>query len=164
MATFVHLCDAKAVRSIRRRGIVAAKRRRGVYAMPTSTDFYVSHQWLRELSRWIGGPMVAVYFRVPSSTPAMFGPYGGPHRNGTAGEAVAALIRGEDKSLGFETIILRDIAPAEITSCKPLRQVIGWRYYPSAKGRKPCGCPACQTRGEPFSRRFREPVAVRMDS
>lgn len=65
-----------------------------------------------------------------------------------------------EASLGYEVIFERDIAPSQITSVKPMRQVIGWRYYPSAKGRKPCGCPACQARGEPFSRRFKDKFAA----
>lgn len=84
MATFVHFCRAQDVKRIRRVGLKAGKGRRGVYAVPTSTDFFVSHQWLRELARWTSGPMAAVYFRVPGSTPAVFGHYGGPHTTGTA--------------------------------------------------------------------------------
>jgi phage-related protein len=39
---------------------------RGVFAVPVTRNFYVSHQWLRELKRHNAGRTVAaIYFRVP---------------------------------------------------------------------------------------------------
>ena len=72
MPVFVHLTLHSNVASIRRGGIGLRKRRfrpRGVYAMPVTRNYYVSHQWLRELRRHGGGTIVAVYFRVPDDEP-----------------------------------------------------------------------------------------------
>jgi len=155
MASFVHLCHAADVKRIRRAGIKIQKGRHGVYVVPATPDFYMSHQWLRELKRWRPGPVVAVYLRIPGNTRVLYGRYGGPHTEGSADEAVAALMQ-QDSKLGFETVLSRDVGPAEITRVTPMRPITGWRYYPTAKGREPCGCPMCQNPGERYSRRFRE--------
>lgn len=156
MAAFVHLTTQSNVTRIRRSGIRAAKGAPGVYAMPVVPEFHRSHQWLRELRRWNGGrSLLAVYFRIPADTPAVFGRYNRAHTEGTADEATAALMA-LDEAAGFEAAILRDIAPGEITSIKTLPQLTGWRYFPEAKGKKPfCTCEYCQ-KGLPFSRRLRE--------
>ena len=154
MALFVHLAPEKAVRSIRRVGLKPGRYSKGVFALPATPDFYASHQWLRELRRFTPGSMRAVYFRLAGDAPVLFGRYGGPHREGTADEAVAALMQAEDK-LGAEAIVLQPVAARAITSIRALRQVTGWRFYPGAKGRKPCGCPGCISRGEPFSQALR---------
>lgn len=156
MAAFVHLTTVSNLTRIRRGGIRTAKGAPGVYAMPVLPDFQRSHQWLRELRRWNGGrSVVAVYFRVPGDTPAVFGRYNREHSEGTADEAVAALMALEDAG-GFESAILRDVTTDEITSIRHLPQLTGWRYFPEAKGRKPfCTCEYCQ-KGLPFSRRLRD--------
>ncbi len=155
MTAFVHLTTETNIARIRRGGIRAAKGAPGVYAMPVLPDFQRTHQWLRELRRWKGGrSLLAVYFRVPGNTPMVFGHYNRIHTEGTADDAAAAL-KALDDAAGFESAILRDVAPGEITSIKHLPQLVGWRYFPEAKGRKPfCGCDFCQ-RGQPFSRRLR---------
>ena len=61
-----------------------------------------------------------------------------------------------DLKLGFETIILGGVPASAIIRVTPMRPITGWRYFPEAKGREPCGCPVCQSRGEPFSRSIRE--------
>ena len=156
MAAFVHLTTESNIARIRRNGLKATKRAPGVYAMPVLPNFQRSHQWLRELRRWKGGrSLLAIYFRIPADTPAVFGRYNKSHTAGTADEAAAALMALDDAG-GFEVAILRPIAPSEITSIKPLPQLMGWRYFPEAKGRKPfCACDYC-LRGEPFSRRLRQ--------
>lgn len=155
MALFVHIAPERAVRSIRRTGLKTAKHSRGVFALPATPDFYASHQWLRELRRFTPGSLQAIYFRLPGDTPVIFGHYGGPHTDGTADQAVAGLMAAEDK-LGWEAIVLSNVSAKSITSIRPLRQLIGWRFYPGAKGRAPCGCPGCMSRGEPFSRKLKE--------
>jgi len=70
---FVHLTSQRNVASIRRGGIGLRKRLfrpRGVYAMPVTRNFYISHQWLRELRRLGGGTIVAVYLAAAASRPA----------------------------------------------------------------------------------------------
>ncbi len=156
MAVFVHICAEADVKRIRRTELKVQKGRHGIYAMPVTPDFYASHQWLRELRRWCPGPAVAIYLRIPGKAPVLYGHYGGPHALGTADMAVAALLADPDHAPGFECILGGDIAPGAIIRATPMKPITGWRYYPKAKGREPCGCPACQPRGEPFSRRFRE--------
>jgi hypothetical protein len=56
---------------------------------------------------------------------------------------------------GYEVTIPRRIERTEIHRAKVLPQVIGWRYYPGAHGKKPCGCSFCQ-RGNYGARRLRE--------
>jgi hypothetical protein len=162
MATFIHLCLEADLKRIRRAGLKVQKGRQGVYAMPATPNFYVSHQWARELRRWRPGVLVALYLRISGEMPVFFGHYNGPHTLGTADEAVAALLRGDEK-LGFEAIIVGDVPASAIIRVAPLRPVTGWRYFPSAKGREPCGCPACQARGEPFSRRFKDRYESRLN-
>lgn len=160
MAVFVHLCHETDLKSIRRSGLKAQKGRRGVYAMPVTPDFYASHQWTRELRRWRSGPQVALYLRIPGDLPVLFGHYNGPHELGTADQAVAAMLRERDHALGFECILAGDVVPGAIIRSVPMKPLTGWRYFPKAKGREPCGCPACQLRGEPYSTRFRERYAT----
>jgi hypothetical protein len=55
MAQFVHLTPEKFVASIRNVGIKATDTGlsfKGIYAMPVVKNFYISHQWLRELKRF----------------------------------------------------------------------------------------------------------------
>lgn len=155
MAQFIHFAPHSAVPRIRRSGLKAGKSGRGIYAVPATPDFYKSHQWLRELRRWNAGTMHAIYFRLNGDARIVFGHYGGPHREGSADEAVAALMAG-DNALGFEAIVPGPVAPGQITSIRTLRQVTGWRYHPSAKGLKPCGCPYCNAPGKPYSRKLRD--------
>lgn len=161
MALFVHIAPEKSLRSIQRSGLKAGKHSRGVFALPATPDFYASHQWVRELRRFTPGSLRAVYFRLPGDAPVIFGHYGGPHTDGTADDAVGGLMKAEDK-LGWEAILLGSVPANAITSIKPLRQVTGWRFYPGAKGRAPCGCPGCMSRGEPFSRKIKESYRASM--
>lgn len=180
MPVFVHLTPHSAVPAIRRGGIAPGKRRglsRGVYAMPVTPSFQISHQWLRELRRGGGGTIVAVYFRIPDDEPVEIGHYNQGHLPMTAAEAVAVMLgvenndpaaareadanaqaqarrrRGRARSNapalptspeGFEVIIPRRIAAAEILRIAVPPQVVGWRYSPCAKGRPPCACLCCE--------------------
>ena len=58
--------------------------------------------------------------------------------------------------MGYEVIVPEPIGPHAIHRVRRLSQVIGWRYSPEAKGRVPCGCPACLGRGEIRSNSLRQ--------
>ena len=167
---FVHLTPHRNVASIRRTGIGLRKRRlrpRGVYALPVTANFYVSHQWLREIRREGGGTIVAVYFRIPDDEPVEVGHYDSLHRQMTAAQAVALMMeagerdpvaeRERDRASkavragrrlpaspeGYEVVIPRKIEPREILRVKAMPQVVGWRYQPRANGQPPCTCVCC---------------------
>jgi hypothetical protein len=171
MPVFVHLTSERHIASIRRKGIGVRKRRfrpRGVYALPVTRNFYVSHQWLRELKRWGGGTIVGVYFRVPDDESVEVGHYNSLHMTMTAADAVALLMAAEQREPlaarmrdkqskavqqgrrlpsspeGYEVIISRKIERSEIIRIKSLPQVVGWRYQPGANGQRPCACLCCQ--------------------
>jgi hypothetical protein len=171
MPVFVHLTSHRNLASIRRGGIGAIKKRlrtRGVYALPVTPNFQVSHQWLRELRRQGGGTIFGVYFRIPDGEPVEIGHYDSLHLPTTAAEAVALMMSAEEQDPGaaraadkaskavregrklpaspegFEVIVPRVIAPSEILRVKALPQVVGWRYRPGANGSKPCICMCCE--------------------
>lgn len=162
MALFVHLAPENESAAIRRAGIkprrIGAGAHEGyeriVFAMPVTTNFYISHQWLRELKRRGDRTIVGVYFRLPKDEKVMVGHYNESHAEMTANEAAGLIFNLEDAE-GFEVVIPRKIEADEIHDIRALPQVLGWRYYPAAKGHKPCGCPVCIGRGEINSRRIR---------
>jgi hypothetical protein len=152
MAMFVHLTAESLAARIQRNGIsrlgkpVGASPR-GVFAVPVRRNFYASHQWLRELKRRNQGPLVGIYFRIPDEERVWVGHYGQAHRWLPAAEAIAEFAEANDP-LGWQVVIPRRIEPNEIHKTRRLRQVIGWRFYPKAKGKPPfCTCKFC-TRGE----------------
>jgi hypothetical protein len=147
---FVHLTHESRLKKILRVGINKLRKfqngERGLYAMPVTRNFYVSHQWLRELKRGEhrgGGPIVGIYFRIPDEEIITVGHFNQAHQKMTAAQAVAT-ISSNIPAEGFEVIIYRKISASEIHRSRELPQVIGWRYYPEAHGKKPCGCPYCQ--------------------
>jgi hypothetical protein len=171
MPIFVHLTSQRNLASIRRGGIGAIKKRlrpRGVYALPVTPNFQVSHQWLRELRRLGGGTILGIYFRIPDDEPVEIGHYDSLHLPTTAAEAVALMMsaekqdpnaaRASDRASkavrhgrklpsspeGFEVIVPRVVAPSEIVRVKALPQVVGWRYRPGANGSPPCLCMCCE--------------------
>lgn len=159
MAMFVHLAPEKRVKAILRNGISRLRKNRmsgqsGIFAMPVTRNFYVSHQWLRELKRRGQGEIVAVYFRVPDEEVVWLGHYNQAHQQMTATEAATTILAASPAE-GCEVIIPRRIDATEIHRVRKLPQVVGWRYYPGAHGRRPCGCPYCQ-RGDYGARRLRE--------
>ena len=158
MATFVHLTAEKNVPRILRNGISRLRKQSGrpsgIFAMPVTRNFYVSHQWLRELRRRGQGPVAAVYFRIPDTQAVWVGHYNRGHQKMTAAEAVA-LISNQENSEGYEVVIPTHIPHTRIQKTRRLPQLVGWRYYPGAHGRKPCGCPVCQ-RGNYGARRLRD--------
>ncbi len=159
MAMFVHLAPAFRVANIRRNGIRRQRKPAGefpggIFAVPLTRNFYLSHQWLRELKRRNAGPLAGIYFRVPDELQVWVGHYGQAHRWMSAAAAVAIFLAAED-SQGWEVVIPRRIEAAEIHRVRVLPQVVGWRFSPTAKGKKPCSCDFC-TRGEYGARRLRE--------
>jgi hypothetical protein len=152
MAMFVHLAPESSAAQIRRNGVARLRRGvgaspRGVFAVPVTRNFYASHQWLREMKRRNKGPIIGVYFRIPDGQPVWVGHYGQAHRWLSASEAVAQFAAADDP-FGWEVVIPRRIEAKEIHNTRRLRQVIGWRFHPKAKGKPPfCTCKFC-TRGE----------------
>ncbi|GEO05082.1 hypothetical protein AAE02nite_27460 [Adhaeribacter aerolatus] len=142
MPTLVHLADEKNSLKIIKNGIKTGKYGNGVYCMPVLQNFYVSHQWLRELKRSGAKSYVGVYFKVPSAEMVFAGKYGQKHRHITLGEAIKEILSLADP-LGYELILDRKIAPEEITKIRHLPQTLGWRYFPGSHNKKPCNCEYC---------------------
>jgi len=158
MAMFVHLAPESRVALIRRNGIRRLRRAwgdfpGGIFAVPVTRNFYLSHQWLRELKRRNAGAIAGVYFRIPDEEWVWVGHYGQAHRWMTASAAVAQFVSGEATE-GWEVIVPRRIGPGEIHRVRRLPQVLGWRYMPGSHGRTPCGCDFCQ-RGQYGAGRIR---------
>ena len=166
MPTFVHLAPDKFATRVRRNGIRARKHWialrpepvavRGVYCMPVIGNFFITHQWLREMKRTHPGfkTFVGVYFRVPSSEPVYVGHYNRNHGLKTAGEAVR-IVKSEEQEPGYEIVVPRPVGKKEILKIRRLPQVVGWRYYPAAHQSPPiseCGVDF----GGPKSRKYRE--------
>jgi hypothetical protein len=160
MPMFVHLAPESRAELIRRNGIGRLRKSDGVhpggiFAMPVTRNFYVSHQWLRELKRRGQGPIAGIYFRVPDDEPVWIGHYGQEHREVTAAVAAATFSEPEGRE-GWEVVIPRRVAAKEIHRIRSLPQVVGWRYFPTAKGKPPfCTCKYC-TRGEYGAARLRD--------
>jgi hypothetical protein len=156
MAMFVHLTPEKNEKSILRSGITrlrkTGQRPGGVYAMPVTRNFYVSHQWLRELKRGGQKTICAVYFRIPDDEEVWVGHYNENHHAMSAAEAVAVMMSSENRE-GYEVIIPRKIAKGEIHRVRHLPQVIGWRYRPGAHKLSTCMCPVCNPPGTINSRK-----------
>lgn len=162
MAIFVHIADERHTHSIKKNGLHLSSmytvsseiESRGIFAMPVVENFVVTHQWVRELKRQGFRTAVGVYFRISDAEHVWAGQYNQPKISITAAESVATLR--QSNQLGFEVVIPRSIQPSEIKYIRHLPQMIGWRYYPDAKGKPPfCGCSYCQ-RGRIKSRQIRE--------
>jgi len=164
MARFVHLAPESRIALIRRNGIRRVRRPAsgfpgGLFAVPVTRNFYVSHQWLRELRRR-NQPIAAVYFRIPDDERVWVGHYGQAHRWMSASEAVGTFMAAED-AYGWEVVIPRRIEASEIQKTRRLPQVVGWRFSPTAKGKPPyCTCKYC-IGGDYGARRLRERLGAR---
>ena len=160
MAMFVHLALQSRVALIRRNGIRRLRRPTrdfpgGVFAVPVTRNFYLSHQWLRELKRRNRGPIAGVYFRIPDDEKVWVGHYNQVHQWMSASEAVEEFMAAEDPR-GWEVVIPRRIVPDEIHRTRELPQILGWRFSPGAKGKPPyCTCRFC-IRGDYGAKRLRE--------
>ena len=165
MAMFVHLTPEKNLKAILRSGITALRKKPrhrlpawgpfehgGVYATPVTRNFYVSHQWLRELKRGGQRTVCAVYFRIPDYEWVWVGHYNQNHRVMPAAEA-AALMTSSESWEGYEVIIPRKVLRSEIHRTRQLPQVIGWRYMPGAHKLSTCMCIVCNPPGTINSRK-----------
>lgn len=156
---FVHLAPESRLALIRRNGIRRLRRKSGhfpggLFAVPVTRNFFISHQWLRELKRFNSGPIAGVYFRIGDEDRVWVGHYGRYHQWMSAAEAVAAFMSSDDRQ-GWEVVIPRRIEASEIHRIRNLPQVIGWRFSPTSKGKPPfCPCRFC-TRGD-----YGAPIAV----
>lgn len=158
MPTLVHIADEKDSDKIIKNGLKIGKWRRGIFFMPVTQDFFVSHQWLRELKRRGIRTFVGVYFKLNSKELVWFGKYHQGHKQTALGKALAEFIKADDK-LGYEFLIERKINPKEIDKVKHLPQTVGWKYTPDSHRRGlTCACPICITPGEINSRRKREKI------
>ncbi len=172
MPVFVHLTPEKNIQSIIKNGLRFRKingiKLNGIYAMPVTRNFYVSHQWLRELRRNGQRSWVGVYFRIADDEEILVGHYSSSLVAMTAAQAAAlisgvqdnvpTLARENDKKSnavqrgkrppsspeGYQVIISRPIEKAEILRIRHLPQVLGWRYSPGAHERPPCVCLCCE--------------------
>ena len=131
--------------------------------MPLTRNFYISHQWLRELKRRGQRTLIAVHFRIPDKQIVLVGHYNSEHVAVTAVEASAIVMRAP-KAEGYEVIVPRAIEAKEIHAIRNVPQILGWRYYPGAHGRAPCGCPVCQPRGEIRSRKLRDKYNAELEA
>jgi hypothetical protein len=153
---FVHLAPETQSKAILRSGIrLPRSRSPGIYAMPVTRNYFISHQWLRELKRNGQRTFVAIHFRIPDDEIVQVGHYRNPKLTAEAAEAIGMILRSPDAE-GYEVVIPRAITPREIHAVRTVRQVVGWRYYPGSHRKRPCGCPVCQPRGEIKSRKLRD--------
>jgi hypothetical protein len=162
MPVFVHIADERHIASIRRAGLklprvspeIRAVRPIGVFALPVTPNFMVSHQWVRELKKRGFKVAVGIYFRIPSHEPVWAGKYNEEKVQTSAAEAAAYLNR--EQMLGYEVVIPRSVSASEIEAVRALPQTLGWRHFPGAHERGIfCGCKYCH-RGEIKSRRIQQ--------
>ena len=100
MPMFVHLTPERNVKAILRSGITRLRKddwRPGGNVMPLTRNFYVSHQWLRELKRGRQRTICAVYFRIPDDEQLWVGHYNQNHHPVSAAEAATLIGRSENR-------------------------------------------------------------------
>ncbi|WP_406696779.1 hypothetical protein V5E97_37905 [Singulisphaera sp. Ch08] len=159
MPILTHLTSEKHAGSIRRSGIRASTvgfdAPRGVFCMAILPDYLIAHEWLRELKRRGQRTIVGVDFRIPSDEPVSVGHFNRSHDETTLGQAIGMLM-GTTDAVGFEIIVPRSIRRDEIFRVRKVRQVLGWRHFPDAHGKRPtCACRMCLPKGTIKSRRLR---------
>jgi hypothetical protein len=148
VAVLTHLIPAKLAARARKNGLKAGAR--GLFCMPLLPNYFVSHQWMRELKRRGQRSFVAIDFRLRSDEKIAVGHYGHDKVTTTVGKAIADVMGAADPR-GWELILPRSVAAAEIVNVRPVARVVGWRYRPDAHGVKPCACRYC-LKGEYNSR------------
>lgn len=119
---------------------------RGVFAMPVTRNFYISHQWLRELKRNGQRTIYGIYFRIPDTEAVWVGHYNRNHREMSAAQAAAVMLSSESRE-GYEVIVCRKVKSTEIHRIRRVPQIVGWRYMPGAHELSTCMCVVCN----PFS-------------
>jgi len=156
---FVHFTDSKKVARVAKRGILAVKTRlegvRGCYCTPVLQDYFRTHQWLRELKRRGMKTILAVQFNLAPETRVWVGRFSGGHVEVTAAEAAALFAEHKD-GMGLEVVVPHSVPRSAIRRVYQPSQVLGWRYAPELKGRKPCGCRFCNFGQIKGSRRLSE--------
>ena len=156
MVSFIHIADKNEQSSIVKNGIKCVKRKtrlNGVYAFPIVPNYSTTHQWARELRRRGIRTLICVQFKIPNAEHVFIGKYNGEKLKLTANAALAAVLMHNDPK-GLEVIVPRKIRPKEISRMYLAPRITGWRYYPTAKGKKPfCHCKFCN-RGEIRARRL----------
>jgi hypothetical protein len=158
MPVLVHLADEREAAKIRKNGIKIGKLRKGIFCMPVLQNFYVSHQWLRELKRRGAKTFVGVYFKMESKSMVYAGKYNSVHKHVSLGEAIKEIMSLADP-LGYELVIDRKIEAKEIQKIKNLPQKLGWRYFPTSHTRGPsCACPVCIPLGSIKGKKLRERI------
>lgn len=166
MAILVHLTSEKNVKRIARNGIKKTQVNLpevcfGVFCMPVTDSYYISHQWLRELKRRGQRTFVGIYFRLGPQEPVWVGHYAKRHLLTTVGKAIRFIKEAPDAQ-GFQLIVPRSIAKNEIHRVRRLSQVLGWRYMPGAHAFGiNCTCRVCVPRGAIKSKRIRSRAAAR---
>lgn len=159
MAMFVHLASENDIASIKRVGIKPCRSKDeypgGVFAMPVTPEFYISHQWLRELKRRGHSTISGVYFRIPDDELVLVGHYNQHHIEVTADKAIDIIMHAENAE-GYQVYIPRRIDKNEIHRVKPLPQVVGWRYQPDSHKKWYCGCLVCVPIGSIKGKRKRD--------
>jgi hypothetical protein len=165
VARFVHITTERNAAAVMRAGLRPGRlagggHALGVYGMPVLPRYEITHQWAREMKRWRGRTLAAVTFLVPDDELVLVGRYNQGKTAVTAAQA-AGLVRDLPDPRGWEVIVPRAVPAKDIVRVRSLRRVTGWRYFPDAHGRAPCGCPAC-TAGEPFQRRLRAAMEGRL--
>jgi len=154
----VHLAPLREQRSLQRAGVRGAlvqlldgenqpqQFAQGVFCMPVLRDFSTTYQWLRELKRWHGLPMVAVHLHVPDGELVWVGRYGESHRPMAASQAAGWI---EANPRGAQMLLPRSVAVKEIDSIRSLPQLVGWREIPEEDRKGECVCFACLPPGLP---------------
>lgn len=161
MPTFVHITSEDIAKKARRGGIRPGKASggplSGVFAMPVTPSFQITHQWVREIKQRRRSMMVGVYFRIPDSELVWVGRYNEEPKQMTAAQA-AAHVMSQTTMTGVQVLVPRHIMPKEILRIRSLPQLVGWRHYPEAHGKRPWACECCQ-KGAYGSRKIREKYA-----
>lgn len=146
MAVLVHITGEDKQKSIKNTGIKIGKDNNAIFFMPVLNEYLISHQWARELKRFGVKNFIAVYFRLNNNEEIWFGKYSEEHKKMPLNTAIELFQEIEDK-LGYEFFIEKKIESSEITKIRHISKPMGWRYEPSAHGKKPCGCPVCLQKG-----------------
>jgi hypothetical protein len=158
LARFIHLTPEKNVKAILRGGIKVGATwsprdvPQGVFLMPVTSHFYISHQWLRELKRTGQRTIVGVYVCIPDDEPVWVGHYNVNHRSVSAVEAAGLIRKLGTTAEGYEVILPRKVDTNEIHAVRNLPQVLGWRYQPESHSKPYCGCIVCVPPGTPRAR------------
>ncbi|MBT9582989.1 HEAT repeat domain-containing protein [bacterium] len=154
----IHLAPKREQRSLERAGVRGAAIRlhdengepvqiaHGVFCMPILKDFSTTFQWLRELRRWHGRPMVAATLSIPDSETVWVGRYGNNHQQMLASQAAGWI---ESHPSGSEMVIPRSLGPHALIHIREMPQLVGWTEIPEAERKTSCCCVACLPPGLP---------------